>query len=318
MRCWSISSCIHHLKSFTRVRMKHKHFGQPERIEFGAGLKWPLSELRSQGPTDIVIEHRGRVISSNIRCDNKRFVIVLTDRPAPVVRRDLAIVYDGSVYETTQLETFARQLVGSLFYVELVNLPQFYSLPDHCRVRLGCQIPEGPASASLQRKLRSAKVLYRGDELQWKHCSLLRAGLMKDARFSTIMLEIDVTSMDSVIDVQIGHGGVRYPVSRCPYKIKDIVRDQGLENPWMPQDHHNRAQDFHSLPDDWHNPLDENVWNADEWSLDSELSALYETMYQVATGRRGEQEKRGGSWETTQEFIKLAIKMLEKTTGTTS
>ena len=144
----------------------------------------------------------------------------------------IAVRYNGGAFNHSQLEDIASRLIGALFYIELASIPQFYTSPDRCRVRLRCHIPPGPPAASLLRRLRRARILYRGDENQYSQVAFLQATRGCSDYFPAIPLEMEVASRNAAINVRIEDGPSTYVVSNCPYKLSDLIRDQGVENPW--------------------------------------------------------------------------------------
>ena len=78
---------------------------------------------------------------------------------------DILVEYGGGGYSSLFLREIAARMHSSLFYVELVAPPEFYSAPEPIRLRLLCRLPPGPPLLGLLSALKrqNARVYFGGD-----------------------------------------------------------------------------------------------------------------------------------------------------------
>lgn len=74
--------------------------------------------------------------------------------------------------------------------------------------------------------------MYRGDENRYSQIAFFQATRGCSDYIPAIPLEMEVASRNTAINVRIEDGPSTYVVSNCPYKLSDLIRDQGVENPW--------------------------------------------------------------------------------------
>ncbi|KAI1181593.1 hypothetical protein F5B17DRAFT_264320 [Nemania serpens] len=137
------------------------------------------------------------------------------------------------------------RLISSLFYVELDATPTFYGPVQICYLRICCRVP-GPALLDLLVRLRrsDARLAYRGDErcMTIPLCDHALLDSCKDAGSFSLQVEVQVSSIHSVIEIKIqGLPGGSQSISHCPYKLEDLIRDQGLSSAFGTSDHGKRA-----------------------------------------------------------------------------
>ena len=141
------------------------------------------------------------------------------------------------------LSSVASRMISHLFYIELLSVPTLYSVPDRALLRLRCRLPSGPPLMDLVSRLRErkARVFYRGDEETYTVETLVTSAALarcRDGEDFTITLNVSVTSMSSTLDVKIDGVVVgEEPISNCPYELRSLVRDQGLNCVFGRKDH---------------------------------------------------------------------------------
>ncbi|KAI2613353.1 hypothetical protein GGR54DRAFT_326025 [Hypoxylon sp. NC1633] len=204
LRGWNISQCVEGSKNIRDIRIKGGYFKKPERIEFGEDY-WHAKEIQTHSGVSINVQHK-----------RKCYYNIVAQQFKQSSPQDVIIRYSGNRYDSNYLRAAADQMIGALFYIELVEVPRLYSSPVRCKIRLMCCVPSGPACASLQRRLLGAEVRYNGDRKQYKACQL-EVNLTNNAGFLITIVEVDVTSFESEIDVRVRKGSLQFVVGRCPY-----------------------------------------------------------------------------------------------------
>ena len=124
---------------------------------------------------------------------------------------------------------------AGLFYIELTSLPSFYSSPEICSVQVHCRIPPGHALLDLLFKLRREKryFYYRGSELEETKGELCTEDVLSRCQsYGPFIREIRVEALstDTKINIDMDGDDGRYSISKCPYRISDLIRDQGLDD----------------------------------------------------------------------------------------
>lgn len=138
----------------------------------------------------------------------------------------------------------ASRLFASLFYVELMTIPSFHKGTERVRLLLQCRIPQGLVLVEVVNRLyRRRAQLYYGEEESELVCELMvtptvLARCSRGERFERV-LEIPIHSMTSFIHIQIDElAGPEY-ISNCPYQIRKLVQDQGLDCAFGRKDNRN-------------------------------------------------------------------------------
>ena len=131
-------------------------------------------------------------------------------------------------------EFLSRRFILSLFYIELGRSLSFYSPVEIYTVNVRCRVPPGPALMDLMMRLRASNSsLYYGVVGQgYSETRLSMVMLMDRCRAGQaffVILTIEAMSLDSRIDVGVSSADSKEPVSNCPYRIGQLVRDQGLD-----------------------------------------------------------------------------------------
>jgi hypothetical protein len=147
------------------------------------------------------------------------------------------VVQNESCSEDT-FDSISGSLQASLFYIELVRLPRFYVLPEYCALYIKCRLPPGHGLLDLLFKLNRSKMYlhYQGDEATEKTIPLCTEDAIERCRrFEPFVREIQVrlSSPQTRIRIQINDmRGKRHNISRCPYMISELIKDQGLDCPF--------------------------------------------------------------------------------------
>ena len=125
-----------------------------------------------------------------------------------------------------------NNMFARLFYVELSTTPSFYSSPEICLISVKCRIPPGQALLDLLFRLRrnGATLAYQGSDsltcapfCTEKHLNICRAG------FPFVReIKLAAHSLDTLIKAKINIGEYSLNLSGCPYKLGDLIHDQGL------------------------------------------------------------------------------------------
>ncbi|KAH6658609.1 hypothetical protein BKA67DRAFT_558530 [Truncatella angustata] len=148
---------------------------------------------------------------------------------------DITIKYNGGSYSDGLVDAISSKLISSLFYIELITVPVFRTVPAECTVRLLCRVNPGPTFMNLLMELhqRQTCIQYRSADSQftetpiftkkiWSMCS-------KGIPFAK-ELDLDVVNMDSLIEVKLdSRAGSPQNISNCPYRIIDLIQDQKLD-----------------------------------------------------------------------------------------
>ncbi|KAI1340614.1 hypothetical protein F5Y15DRAFT_379240 [Xylariaceae sp. FL0016] len=248
LRKWSISQCIEGSNDLGYLHLRRNYLKRSKCIDFGGvDESWPVKEIRSHSGTSISFQHQGKCYSNSVARES-----------SSSARNEVVIHYGGGIYEKALLRATTNQLIGSMFFIELLESPQLFTTPGRCCLRLMCAVPSGPGCASLRQRLEGAEVLYRSDNNPYR-MRRLRTGSMDDAQLPPTDLAVDVTSHESVLDVVINKGPDSFIVGRCPYKVQQLVDDQGIDNCWhtgyRPPQHRSTKFDLTDWAEDtgiWH------------------------------------------------------------------
>ncbi len=143
----------------------------------------------------------------------------------------------------TRLESSVDILLASLFYVELIGVPQLDELGSlFCRAQIRCRIlPSSEAYQNLIERLRERRARFYYD---YKSIPCINRQLCSEASrgiaFSRC-IEMSLPSLQHSLDVKIdGITRVSQRISNCPYKIQQLVEDQGLHCVFGNKDHKDR------------------------------------------------------------------------------
>lgn len=155
---------------------------------------------------------------------------------------DFRITFDGGSYNTAILKSTSERLIATLFYLEISIVPRFYSSPEQCHVKVQCRVPPGHALLDLlyQLERHGTRLYYRGDELLYTDVPLVEHDVVQTCRGGNSfckMIALQVYSLRSTLDVKIGSvEGPNFSISRCPYELQALIRDQRLDDPFNRSD----------------------------------------------------------------------------------
>lgn len=213
----SVEDCIHHLRGLKWVKI-HKN-----EIRFGPGLNFPFKDIRTKGPK-LCLYHRGRLItmvekSTSSRTEEwlrKSFrprpadtgfqVNALVSRLWPEASIDVSLQYSPAI--SSHLDGQVESLIGSLFYIDIVEPFHFYSdTPIEIELRIGCHIEPGPYLTSLLMALRRKKtrIHYRGDNplVVADLCSDQSWREVKEGKDFLTLLTVTASSPSSMIMIMV-------------------------------------------------------------------------------------------------------------------
>lgn len=156
---------------------------------------------------------------------------------------DFELRYMDGPNNISSLQSNAERMLSSLFYVELVSAPRFYSSPEAVCVRLLCRLPPSSLMTGIIKglHLRNSSIHYHGAEAEWTVEPLVTPAILARCRngesFSRV-LEVQVSGMDTELDVRL-HDTLmgNQSVSHCPYRVGRLIRDQGLDCAFGRRDH---------------------------------------------------------------------------------
>lgn len=140
----------------------------------------------------------------------------------------------------TRLERSVDTLLASLFYVELIGVPQLDELGLLlCRAQIRCRIlPSSKAYRNLIERLRERRSRFYFD---YQSIPCINRQLYDEAgrgiAFSRC-IEMSVSTLQHSIDVKIdGITSTSRRISNCPYRIQQLVEDEGLHCVFGNKDH---------------------------------------------------------------------------------
>jgi hypothetical protein len=150
----------------------------------------------------------------------------------------------------TALERSVDAILASLFYLELIGLPQLDELGQYfCRAQIRCRIlPSSKAYRNLIERLRERRARFYYD---YQSIPCINRQLYDEAdrgiAFSRC-IDMSLPTLQGSIDVKIdGITRTGHRISNCPYKIQQLVEDQGLHCVFGNKDHKMRY--FGSIAD---------------------------------------------------------------------
>lgn len=247
----SVFDISRELQSVDRVEVRKPPLTRKRFIRFGGGQRWSLNDVRCiNGPT-IHIQHSTKTITNALRKPKESWYETwfqplfsqnasyqrLTDRNSAeenmTAAKTLNIRYFGSIFDDTHLTNLANRLIGALFYVELTNPPRFYGGVETCTLQVLCRLPWGPAFTALYQRLRSARLVYSCDGHEQHSTNLFHTIGQEPTIQSVQSVQLEADSLDSIFYFEIEHDDARLPVGNCPYRLYDLISDQGLERPWQ-------------------------------------------------------------------------------------
>ncbi|KAM7197977.1 hypothetical protein V8F33_005244 [Rhypophila sp. PSN 637] len=231
---WSIADCRHHLPRLQDPKLRRKGI-----VSYGKGLDWELSELAHfNGPKTILYLKDLAYSNKSLRTSRR----AASDRISDSLQScDILVEYGGGGYDSHLLREIAARMHSSLFYVELVTEPTFYSAPETIRLRLLCRLPPGPPLMSLLSTLkrRNARVYYGADGLESIEPLVgpLAWGRCREGDRFVRGLSIPAASVASKLSVKIDSLTKPEEISNSPYELCQLIRDQGLDCVFGRKDH---------------------------------------------------------------------------------
>lgn len=144
---------------------------------------------------------------------------------------------------TPQLEPLLSQdellccvdnMLASLFYIRLDSLPVFSGHSFTCKAKILCRLDPGRELHALLSRLRRSRACFCIQSAEHKQCNTQVSPFCMPIQFC-------VPSMVDLVHVEI-EGLTRRPqnISNCPYRLSDLVMDQGLHLIFGRSDHQRR------------------------------------------------------------------------------
>jgi hypothetical protein len=210
---WALDDCKYHLSRVTRLTGDTKRGS----VSFGKGLEWELDGMA--GPPTI------------LQLKGQAFRNILTTEADLRSSCSMLVEFTRS-YTPVHVRDFADQMIANLFYLELATDPR---LTQPVMVRARCRLQSGPGLLSLVMglHLREAKARIRAAPSSYQEETFVSASALGRCRDGFDFLrtfQVEIHSLDSEIDVQIEvRQGSMISLSKCPYVVSDLVRDQGID-----------------------------------------------------------------------------------------
>ena len=155
------------------------------------------------------------------------FRLESTNRSGTIVRAE-------DLCNPQSIQAAASKLISSLFYIELATLPRFYTSPQKCTLRVLCRLQPGEALRQLLGKLvrERALLMYQGDDTHAHKERFCTEDVLRRCSsgqpFSRSFV-VHALSPDTRIAVGLNYtDGRTLSLSKCPYRLKDLVADQDL------------------------------------------------------------------------------------------
>ncbi|KAF4468234.1 Vitamin B6 biosynthesis [Fusarium albosuccineum] len=213
---WGLADCAYHIGRLRGARLKRNNL-----VSFGKGLTWDLGNPRLYNNKEVFLAFGKKVLRRSGQ---------ITDEEEIYVR------YSGGPYNHAVLTSISASLVAALFYIELVAAPTFYAGPELCMIRLQCRVPPGDELLELLYSLyrRKTRLCYASNGLDHVNTELCTEDLIHQCENRQPFMKellVEVMSADDNITIQLESAGGKYPVSGCPYKVQDLIKDQGLDLP---------------------------------------------------------------------------------------
>ncbi len=148
---WSLADCAYHFSRLNDPKLDSKR----SIVSFGSGLDWDLTEVKGLNGPETTLVVQGSTFYNS-------------DKPSPIARRvgqtGLAVFCQG--LRSDDVQVAADWLFTSLFYIELIAIPDFFVASERAHVCLQCRVPPGPALTALVSDLhrRQTALHYRGDD----------------------------------------------------------------------------------------------------------------------------------------------------------
>ncbi|UPK92157.1 hypothetical protein LCI18_003092 [Fusarium solani-melongenae] len=219
---WDLADCAHHLGHLKAARLR-----RGDTVAFGKHLTWDLSNPRLYNNKEVSLDFGRKILRHPRQSTNEE--------------AEVHVRYSGGPYSRELLEAASNSLIATLFYIELNTLPSFYRGSETCTITLQCRVPPGPALLDLVYRLyrRKTRLWYGTGALDQTEIELCTDDVVRRCRNEEPFMRellIGVSSPGDSVTIQLQAGSGRYYVSRCPYKIKNLIKDQGLDSPFCTRD----------------------------------------------------------------------------------
>ena len=151
-------------------------------------------------------------------------------------------LYELRLKNSFNIQRAADAVLASLFYIELIELPQLNEVGFCCRAIIQCRIPpSSPAYCPILDRLYISKARFYYD---YKSIPCVERQTYNTAQqhlpFSR-HFEMSVPSMGDEIQVEIdGFTAQRRSISNCPYRVHQLIKDQRLDSVFGHSDHRRR------------------------------------------------------------------------------
>lgn len=200
-------------------------------VSFGSGLVWDLSKIRSLNAPE-----------TTLLIQDQPFCTFAKPPGLAASSQPTEVPMDCQIRCTDDPQAAAERLLALLFYVELIVLPDFYRAAEQARLCLQCRVPPGPALMELVTNLQQRRVRlhYRGSNLDYVSELLVSPRALARCHAGEGLsraFTIPVESWSSLVDVRIDGLREIQCVSNCPYELRKLARDQGLDSVFGRKDH---------------------------------------------------------------------------------
>jgi hypothetical protein len=218
------------------------------RVSFGKGLDWDLDAARLVDSTDIVLIIKNSIYSnvdtiSQCVCPPPRRRLCLYCRLRENRRYDVKVRCGDVHADGKLLDSIADRMISSLFYIELLRAPSFYSVPEDIYLRLCCRVPTGSPLINLLYRLRlyRARLLTSATASDCNEQRLISTNALQQCKagkpFSRL-IKLKIWSHVAKVNIQIRLVDMEpYHISNCPYSLQDLIRDSKIDCVFGRQDH---------------------------------------------------------------------------------
>lgn len=155
----------------------------------------------------------------------------------------MVLQHNGDICTPTLSETISSQLLCHLFYIELTVIPRFYYTPEIICLAMRCRLNPGHALLDLLFRIfrLGACFYYQGDEITPTKAQICTEDdIQKCRKMQPFVRQFKIKALSANTSISIemdGVNGKRYSISNCPYKLRDIIKDQGLNHPYGAKRH---------------------------------------------------------------------------------
>lgn len=174
----------------------------------------------------------------------KNFQLALSNTRADCLTNPDVIIQCGEGgYTRSYIESISGKLLSCLFFIELETVPRFYTSPEICAIVVRCRISPGHGLLDLLSKLQQINACFyykssEGKERKALICTKSVLDSCRNYRPFCRQLKLVALSLNTAISVRMsGIDGNKHSISNCPYPLKKLVLDQGLETPFGSRQH---------------------------------------------------------------------------------